>query len=138
MLTHNAQKFKSFLEEREIRLDFIKENGTIIAEIREQLKSGGRLRMLVVFDEEDSMVSIYGGDFITGISPNKMDYMYEVINELNSKTFFKYVLEDNSIRIHSIALFNDNFSSETVMDMIVGMVGAAEVEYPRLMKIIWS
>lgn len=140
MFTKNAQQFKSFLEKKDIHLEFIEGNeGATLVEIREGLKSGGRLRILVIFDEDESMVSIYGGDFITGISPVKINYMYEAVNNLNIKyTYYKYVLEKDSISIQSYALFNNNFSSEVVMKMIFGMINVADSEYPSLMKIMWS
>lgn len=140
MITKNAQEFKRFLISQDINLEFIEgDNGETIVEIREQLKSGIRLRLLVIFNREDSMVSIYGADFIQGINPIKKNYLYEAVNDLNYKyTYYKYVLEKDSISVQAFALFEDNFSSEVVMRLIMGMMATVEQEYSGLMKIIWS
>lgn len=140
LLTRNAQEFRSFLQSRNINLEFMEESdGSTTLQIRETLKSGARIRILVVFNKNNSLVSIYGGDFITGINPGKKDYMYEAVNELNSKyTYLKFVMGNDSLMAQSFALFDNNFKSEVVMDMILAMLDIIEEEYPRLMRIIWS
>ena len=95
MLTNNAQQFKSFLLERNMDLNFIDDNGESVIEIREMLKCGAKIRLVTVFDKDDTNVKIYGFDYIQGINPVKKNYIYEALNNLNSNyTFTKYYYND--------------------------------------------
>lgn len=140
MLTSNAQQFRSYLQSQNINLQFNEENdGSTTVVIRETLKTGGNIRILVVFNKTDSLVSVYGGDFINGINPVKRDYVYEAINELNMKyTYLKFVFQNDSIMAQAFTLVDNNFRSEVIMDIILGMLNIIEEEYPKLMRIIWS
>ena len=140
MLTRNAQEFRGFLINQGINLDFVElDDGDTVVEIRESLECGVNLRMVVVFSSDDSMVGVYGLDFIQGINPMKKSYVYEAINELNSKyTYYKYIVDKEKIVLQSFALFNDNFDSNIVMKIIMGMMNLVNNDYSGLMKIIWS
>ena len=140
MITKNAQQFRSFLISQDINLEFIEgHNGETLVEIRESLNCGAKLRIGVIFDKEDSMVSIYGMDFIQGINPTKKNYMYEAVNDLNNKyTYYKFLLNSDTVELQAFALFNNNFSSEVIMRYIMGMINIANEEFSGLMKIIWS
>lgn len=140
MLTKNAQEFRSFLINQGINLDFVElDDGDTVVEIRESLECGVNFRMVVVFSSDDSMVGVYGLDFIQGINPMKKSYVYEAINELNIKyTYYKYIVDKEKIVLQSFALFNDNFDSNIVMKIIMGMMNLVNNDYSGLMKIIWS
>lgn len=139
MLTNNAQQFKSFLLERDMDLDFFNDNGESVVEIREVLKCGAKLRIVTVFDADDTNVKIYGFDYIQGINPVKKSYLYEALNNLNSNyAYFKYYLNEDSIIIQGSLYFLDTFSSEATMQMMVGLMNCANSEYPALMKLNWS
>ena len=140
MITNNAQQFKSFLMSQDINLDFMEdENGNTLVEIRESLKCGTKLRVIVIFNKEDSMVSMYGIDFVQGINPTKRNYMYEAINDLNNKyTYYKFLLDKDRVEVQSFVLFDDNFSNEVIMKYIMGMINVVEQEFSGLMKIMWS
>lgn len=140
MLTKNAQEFRNFLINQGINLDFVElDDGDTVVEIRESLECGVNFRMVVVFSSDDSMVGVYGLDFIQGINPMKKSYVYEAINELNSKyTYYKYIVDKEKIVLQSFALFNDNFDSNIVMKIIMGMMNLVNNDYSGLMKIIWS
>ena len=140
MLTNNAQEFRNFLISQGINLEFKEGNdGNVLVEIRESLECGAKLRIGVVFDKEDSMVSIYGLEFIQGVNPSKKSYMYESINDLNSTyTYYKFILNRDVVEIQAFALFNDNFNSEVLMRYIMGMMNVANSEFSNLMRVIWS
>lgn len=140
MLTNNAVSFRNFLNSQNINLEFIEgDNGETLVEIREGLKCGAKLRIVAIFDKEDSMVSIYGMDFVQGINPTKKNYMYETVNDLNNRyTYYKFLLDRDAVEIQAFALFNDNFNSEVVMRYIMGMIRVAEQEFSGLMRVMWS
>ena len=139
MLTNNAQQFKSFLLERNMDLNFIDDNGESVIEIREMLKCGAKIRLVTVFDKDDTSVNIYGFDYIQGINPVKKSYIYEALNNLNSNyTFTKYYLDGDSIIIQGNLYFLDTFSNEATMQMMLGVMDCANSEYPALMKLNWS
>lgn len=69
----------------------------------------------------------------------KKSYVYEATNELNSKyTYYKYIVDKEKIVLQSFALFNDNFDSNIVMKIIMGLMNIANNDYSGLMKIICS
>lgn len=140
MLSKNAQEFKNYLISQNINLEFIEgENEKTSVEIRETLKCGAKLRILIIFDKEDSLVGVFGLDFIQGINPTRRNYMYETINDLNDKyTYYKYVLDKDSLMVQSYQLFDNNFNSNVIMKIIFGMINVVDTEYQNLMKIIWS
>ena len=106
MLTNNAQQFKSFLLERNMDLNFIDDNGESVIELREILKCGAKIRLVTVFDKDDTSVKIYGFDYIQGINPVKKSYIYEALNNLNSNYIFtKYYLDGDSIIIQGSLYF---------------------------------
>lgn len=140
MLTNNAEQFKKFLISKDIHLDFIEDkDGDSIVEFTESLDCGTKMRILVLFNKDDLMVSIYGLDFIQGINPEKKNDIYEAINKLNSEySYFKYVLNKDSITVQTFDIFNNNFDCEIIMNQIIGIIRVVDTEYSGLMKIIWS
>jgi len=140
MLTKNAQEFKNFLRSQNIELEFFEgENGETIVETVQSLNSGLKLRMVIIFGEDDGIVSIYGLDFVSAINPARKNYIYELLNELNKKyTYYKYILDKDTIRIETHAVFSDNFNPHVVMTQLIGMMRLVESDYPELMRVIWA
>ncbi|MDY4979208.1 MAG: hypothetical protein SO095_01285 [Candidatus Onthovivens sp.] len=140
MLTKNAQQLRNYLMSEDIELDFMEgDDGNSLTSITQKLECGPTIKMLVMLDADDSMVRIYTRDFINGINPTKKSYIYEVLNNINTKyTYTKFVLIDDSIIIESFSMFNNNFEPSIIMDQIIGIINIAESEYVDLMKIIWS
>ncbi|MCX7903838.1 MAG: hypothetical protein N2486_04940 [Caloramator sp.] len=140
MLTKNAQEFRNFLRSQNIELKFFEgDNGDTIVETVQNLNSGLKLRMVIIFGVDEDIVSIYGLDFVSAINPARKNYIYEFINELNKKyTYYKYVFDKDTLRIESHAVFSDNFNPYVVMTQIIGMMRLVESDYPELMRVIWA
>jgi hypothetical protein len=123
-----------------MNFDFVEtDEGDILLEIRQGLKSGTKVRILVCFNKDDTMVSVYGLNYVLGINPSKRSYLYETVNDLNSKyTYFKFVLDKESVNIQAFNVVENNFESNIVMTIILGMLQVMDEEYPGLMRVMWS
>lgn len=140
MLTKNAQSFKKYLENMDINLHFREEDdGETVVELQESLNIGSNLKIMAIFNKEDTIVSIYGVGFLTCPNESKRPKIYEMLNELNSKyTYFKFALEQNAVSIESFMLFEDNFNGAVIVKIILGMTKAIEDEYEWMMHEIWG
>lgn len=140
MLTRNAQSFRSFTQSNEVNGEFLEgDNGESLVQFRQSIKGGPVMNLMVIFDSEDSLVSIYGENFVTGINPSKKVYLYELLNNLNAKyTYFKFVLSNDAIEIQAFDVIDNNYSNDTIMRILLGIIQVAEREYPIIMKTIWS
>lgn len=140
MLTENAQQFKNYLISKDMDLEFVEQdNGDSVLELRQELKCGAKMRIVLVFTEDDSLVCIYGVDFIQGINPSKKNYMYEAINDINkSYSYYKFIMNKDDIISQAFLPVDGNFKSEVIMNLLFGMIRVVENEFAGLMRIMWS
>lgn len=137
-MTKNALIFKNFCESADINLSFADNDGKTIAQFKQKLKCGVGAEGLVLFNENDTLVSIYMFDYINYNNLGKKEFILDKINELNKAyTYLKFVNNDGAIGISSHMQFDNNFKAEIVADSIVSMLQAADEEYEGFMKIIW-
>lgn len=138
-MTKNAKLFKEYLIKNNLNLEFSDEDNDTYIEIRETLKSGIKVRIGIVFNEDDTLISIYVIDLVTIMDISKKNLILNKINELNNHySILKFTFEDNSIQINTFIPVKNNFKAEIIMDYLLGLYKIIENEYPVLMKIVWS
>lgn len=140
-LTNNANSFKQLLDKNNIYADsWDGEDGAVCFQFNQKLKTGPNGRVMVIFNSEDTLVSIYALDYVTLVNTARKDYMYRLLNDLNSKyTYFKFILDnDNNIILSSFIPLENNFRPEIAMRLILGVLDALEEEYSALMKVMWA
>ena len=140
MYTKNAEIFRTYLLANGFEFDFEeRDSGSTVFNLNQKLDNGVNIRVFGSFNKDNTMVSLYGLDFIPSIPPDKKGKICEVLNDLNDKyTFFKYVLSDNQIEVQVFNSFDNNFKSEIVMDLLIAIMRNVEEEYPNLMRAIWA
>lgn len=139
-MTNNARIFQDYLHSQNINLNFIDgDNGDTLIDMRESLDGGINARIGVIFSNDDKMISVYGLDFIGGINPSKRNYLIDLVNEINNKyTYFKFIVNQDSIEIQSFLLLHDNFAPTVLMYIIFGMMDCIKDEYSNIMRVMWS
>lgn len=65
--------------------------GQTILKIRDSISGGIQARIIILFDDNDSIVSIYGLDIVSGITNSKNNELLKLVNKLNSNyTYYKF------------------------------------------------
>lgn len=138
-MTKNARVFNEYLKTQNINLEFIDSEGETIVEIRESLDGGIKARIGVIFNANDSLVSILGLDFMGAINHSKRNQLLDLVNELNNAyTYFKFVISNDTIQIQSFISVDDNYAPITTMRIIFGMLDIMKKEYSSIMRVMWS
>lgn len=138
-MTKNARLFEQYCVKDGYNLDFRDVEGQTILEIMDSIGGGIKTRIVIIFDDSDSMISIYGVDIVSGISDSKNNELLKLVNKLNSNyTFYKFILDENAVQINAFISVENNFSPSILMNYILGMYRIIENEYSTLMKVIWS
>lgn len=141
-MTNNASEFDRFLKNENIVVDFTdgENDDTTYCSITQKLDCGPNIKLLVVFDKQDELVSIYTFDYITVPEKCKKDIVYKCLNDMNEKyTYFKFnVDKENTISISYFLPFKNNFNPSVVTEILIGIIQVMESEYANFMKTIWS
>lgn len=140
-MSTNSNLFKQYLNDNNLYADsWNGEKGSVCFQFNQKLKSGPNGRIVAIFNDTNSLVSIYALDYVTLTNTTRKDYMYKLLNEINNKyTFFKFILDnDNNIILSSFIPLENNFKPEVAMRLIFGVLDTMEEEYSSLMKVMWA
>ena len=138
-MTKNAKLFDEYLKTIDVNLKFTDVEGETFVEMIPPSEGGIKARIGVIFNKNDSLVSIWCLNFIDGVNPSKRNQILDLINELNANyTYFKFVMINDSIQIHSDIPVDDNYSPAQTARTMVGMNDIMKKEYPNIMKTLWS
>ena len=139
-MKHFIEAFKTQLGKEKVEYQVLKDTEAPGLIIDQTLKNGQSIRFLVGFSEEDQIINIYLGKYITIDNPVKREYSLQFLNELNLKyTTSKFTINKNGdIIITASILFFKNYDPSILFNLLVHLYGSAEEEYPHFMKLQWS
>ncbi len=113
-------------EERVARVGFNMENTDI--------------EMIIHFSEDDTVVQVYGRDFVK-IPSEKINEMYKVCNECNNA--YRWVCfvvneEDGQVLCKSDAEIQLDSCAEEIYNTVMRMANIVDNAYPKFMKALWG
>lgn len=138
-ILRNAELFKKYLDNNELTADIWEDGDDTYFQFHQKLDSGAQGRILVILGG-DSLLSVYALDYVNLTNSERKDQLYKILNDLNGKyTYYKFYLDEkNKIYSSSFVPFENNFTPDVVMRLIVGTLNVLDEVYPLLMKIIWA
>lgn len=136
----NTATFKKYFQENNFNLEDISDADGAIFRTRERLKSGGSVTIVYFFNKDETILDIKLFNIANISNPLKKENLYSLFNELNGKYRFIsfYEFENELNGTYSFALPKNGFNPSTVVDLTLSMIDAADAEYPKFMKILWS
>lgn len=137
----NSNLFKQFLDQNNMNVNsWDDEDGETYFQFNQKLNSGPNIKILTIFNPEDTMVSIYALDYVNLVNTTRKDYMYRLLNDLNSKyTYHKFAMDNNNnIILSCFVPVENNFIPEMILKLIIGSISIMDNEYSSFMKAIWA
>ena len=136
------QKFEEFLNEEEI---FFKADqfpsGIPFFRIPQQVKNGGLVDIIVIFEEENIKVLFLKIAVVE--DPEKLSVLCQLFNDLNCnyKFFTFQINSDNEVVLEGnlpTDLRNGDFQPDSLFGYVVAALKTLNEVYPQIMKIIWA
>lgn len=139
-MTKNAKVFNSFLASKEVKPDVNETEDDTRFTLHYNLKGGPNVRIVCIFDEDDTMVRLYFFDYINSVDESKKAKIYEVINKINLEyTYVKFVIDDdNDVYASYFVTVNNNFDSQIIFNLMLTISEIMEEKYPAFMKVVWA
>lgn len=136
----NAAKFKNFIDEKKLFMEEWESDNIKFFAFEENIKNGPKIRAVVGFGNDDLSAATYVVNYVNFSNPSKKEYVYELINELNSKyTYNKFTMDRaGNVMIAVHIPIGNSFDPQSVLDLMIFAFKAAEEEYSRFMKLQWS
>jgi len=137
----NHEKFKQFLKVKDIELeeDMTDDNKKYFVAYH-NISSGPRVRIVIVFADDDKAVTIYGFNYVSVEDSSKRPLLLGKTNELNyGYLFTRFLVDDeNNVTTKTFSPLFDAVDPEFVWDLICSVAHALEEEFKDFMKIVWG
>lgn len=140
-MSRDSDLFNQILNQHNIYFNtWDEDDGDVYFQFNQKLDSGPTVKILAIFNSDDTLVSIYVLDYVTLVNTARKDYMYRLLNDINNKyTYYKFTMDDkNHIILSCFIPMDNNFKPEIILNLIFGSISVMDDEYPGFMKIIWS
>lgn len=132
--------FKNLLQTKGVYFEEFKEGDSLVFTFDHNIKNGPAIRAVVNFEEETRNFCVFVVNYVTIQNPSKRDFALQLLNELNTDySFTKFILDkEGRVSICAYLPIANNFDAELLLLMIIFVFKAAEDEYPKFMKLMWT